>query len=233
MAKGTPAGRTGPAKRLTEAVMQRLDERARGFIKLDLAYVAAVGAVFTALQFGQDDVIWFWARIHVPVMILIAIGVFDLIVEMMVFDCWVDINQGVPARLPDGFLRFLTGCQPVIHMLFVGGVLTAVTSFSHGAQDARNRREGMAKLQEEIEEHMAEKGEPPNSFKDVAIAPYANREILELLQEERAVYRRVGQGYELRFRGKDGEFETEDDFLVTNSLRLRKIFPEEERPLLP
>jgi hypothetical protein len=145
-------------------VLKDLRDHTRSFLKLDFAYLATAGAIITTLKIARSELVDFGANLKLVVFILLAIALFDVLVNSLIFRDWFAARSGVGKRYSVKLLFGLLNTQPFIHLVFVGGLLSFATGFSSGYYDARERIKGRVLFQEQVELYMLKNGSPPNSI---------------------------------------------------------------------
>lgn len=208
-------------------VLKELREYTRVFLKLDFAYLVAVGAIVTTLKISRGELIEFGANLFFVAIFLAFLGITDTFIDSVVFNDWLSARTGAGKRQSPKFLRAILDLQPLLHMFFVIGLCLGAVSFSYGFQNSRTRVEGRVLLQEAVEWYMKKTGSPPKSLGELqsAIHPLAHERVLAKLDGEGAKVEATGpKSYKITFAGWDKAFGTADDEIVTQDLQLRQVF---------
>lgn len=205
--------------------LKELREHTRLFLKLDLAYLVAGGAIVTALKIGRGELIEFGAALEFVVFAFVALGLIDTIIDSLVFNDWLSARTSEGKRQPTRLIRILLGIQPTLHLFFVAGLLIWFVGFAKGAQDSITRIEGRVMFQEEVELYLKETGSPPRSLEELKAANRRINGVLAKLDGESVTVEATGpESYRITFGGWDKTVGTQDDEVVTQEFLLRKAF---------
>lgn len=215
---------TNPAP-LDGEVLKDLRDHTRAFLKLDLAYLAAGGAIITALKFGQNQLIEFGANVAMIVFALVFIGAVDTVIHTLVFNDWLSARTGSGKRQSSRLLRFLLDAQIFVHFIFVSSLVVVAVGFASGSQSVLTQLEARVMLQEEVELFIAQKGSPPKSMRELKATRSNLISIIEKLDGEEVRIEPTGpKSYKLTFAGWDKTLGTADDVIATQAVLLREVF---------
>jgi hypothetical protein len=212
-------------------LLRELREHTRSFIKLDLAYLAAGGAIVTALKLGRSELLEFGANAYLIAFALSVVITMDVIIESMVFQHWLAARSGSTKRPSVKAMQVLLDLQPKVHWVFVVGLILGATGFALGVEDVRKQIESRATLQESVDLFMIEKGRPPADITELRkYSSRAERAAAQLGGEAIIIEPRNTNGYKLTFAGDDHALGTEDDMVVTEDFSLRRVYERMRKP---
>lgn len=206
-------------------ILKELREYTRTFLKLDLAYLVAGGAIVTALKISRGELIEFGASLRFVAAALLILGLIDVSIDSLVFNDWLSARTGIGRRTSGKLLARLFDVQPWFHFVFIAGLTAYAFGFASGAHDARTRIEGRVLFQEQVEQYVQKNGLAPKSLKEMdTVSPIA-KVILSKLDGEGVRVESTGpKTYKITFAGDDKTFETADDVTATQDFILRKAF---------
>ena len=214
-----------PPKALDTETLKELREQTRLFLKLDLAYLAAGGAILTALKVGRSELLELGAHLLVVVSVLGVVSLVDVVIDSLVFSDWFSARTEITKRRSPRLIGVLMGAQPFFHFCFVATLLSFAVGYSSGVTHARAQIEGRVMVQEAVEAFMRRTGAPPKSFQELQNSERGMTAILLRLDGEGVKVEATGpKSYRITFAGWDKTFGTDDDEVVTQELSLRKVF---------
>lgn len=206
-------------------VLKDLREHTRVFLKLDLTYLAAGGAIITALKISRSELVNFSSDFVSIAFAIAFVATFDTVIFSMVFDDWLCARIGTGKRKSGNIIRLLLSIQPYLHLLFVSGLLLGAVNYAIGYHSGLKRIEGRVMLQEEVEGYMQRMESPPKSLNELKASTPRIDGVLKKLNGEDVIIEATGaKSYKLTFAGWDKVFGTQDDEFVTQDLSLRKVF---------
>lgn len=202
-------------------LLKDLRVRAEAFIKLDLGYLAAAGAVVTLLKFGRHELIEVGAKTYlIPIAMLVLITI-DVTIESIIFKDWIAARTGSIKRAPAGAIKILLGIQPILHSVFVTGLISFATGFSVGTDSSLTRLSFKADIQVAADAFVKDKSRPPNNLQELKQASISVKHAVEQLNGEQVAITPTGpKSYKLTFGGGDKSLGTEDDWNITEEVSL-------------
>lgn len=204
--------------------LKELRDNARVYQKLDLTYFAAGGAIVTALKLQDDALLEFGARQWVVVVAFLILLAADTFIEQFVFSEWLAAKTNATKRRAIRLVKGVIGLQPLLHLIFIGCVISGALGFARGATDFRDIIRARAAIQDATEVFLSEKKRLPNSIEElVASSPRASRWYGTLEHQPIRFEPDPKDRYRIVFSGRDKVFGTEDDDVVTSLVKLTKL----------
>ena len=214
---------------LNVETLKELREQSRLFIKLDFLYLAALGAVFTALKFGVNDFIDVATNFHYLGWMLVALVVLDGYSHGIVFNDWFSASSGVGIRQMPKLIHLVFKVQNWLHTIFVAGVIYFAVSWAFayglGKCEAIAEIEKTVLLQEQVELYIKSNGSPPKSLDELRNSSARIDLILDGIRGGPVKIDALGsKNYKITYAGNDGFFGTSDDRTDTHDILLRESF---------
>ncbi len=211
------------------AALQELRDRCWRFLRLDLLYVAAVGAVFTALSVSRAELIKFGAMVSTPAFAFVIIVTMDVAVESMIASELVGAHNGRKPKIPSIFISMFTGAQGFIHATLAGLIIVGLTSYAAGAQRYMDEQYARADIQDLIDQYIEKHGRVPQSRRELyrANAGYPSLQD-KLYTEAFSIAPDAKRKYIITFAGDDGKLGTADDDSHPGWIKIREMNEEME-----
>jgi len=114
----------------TAEVAGRLRNDARQFIKLDMAYLAAAGAIATVLKIDRYDLIDFVAAMRGSAYLYIGLLAYDVVASSLLSREWAAAKREAGKRMPRILVLGLHTVQPFRHFLFFAALTTYWVAYS-------------------------------------------------------------------------------------------------------
>lgn len=204
--------------------LKELRENARVYQKLDLAYLAAGGAIVTALKLNNDALLDFAAQLWAVVISFLILLAVDTFIEQFIFAEWIAAKTNAKKRRKIRSIVIALDAQPFLHLLFVSGVIAGVLGYSLGVTSVHDEFSARAWIQDETESFIAIKHRPPASIEElIAVFPYTSHRYNILKHEPIHFETDKKSKYRITFAGEDGLIGTADDVVVTSALKLRRV----------
>jgi hypothetical protein len=209
--------------------LKDLRENARRYLRLDLGYLAAAGAIVTALKFGRSEIIEVAAGVWFIGFAYILLILVDTSIEVLLLKEWIHTQIGSAKRMSAEKVMKALGWQPALHALFLSSIVVWGIGFSMGSTDALNAFRARVAIQDELDIFIAKVGRVPNSIEELRNGNDRIDSALRKLGEEPIwIEKGIGNKYKLIFSGDDRRFGTRDDEVVTPELPLREILKSRE-----
>lgn len=205
-------------------------DRSRLYLKLDLAYLAAAGAIVTALNIGRGELFDIGASLWPLAISFAVVALIDVLIEETLFGLWLrDRNESQPKQIPKALVFFMKS-QSSLHWLFIAGMLFFFLGMARGRHYAKESFEGQVEIQEEVDAYIREYGVVPESISKLNLQSKRYISGIRKLHGEKFSLSRVGEKeYSLRFAGKDNVLNTGDDRIATEELSLRLVMDAVEK----
>lgn len=194
------------------------------FLKLDLGYVVAAGAIFTGLKLEIDDLLINFGIITAIPVIFSLLVIVDAVIYSTLYEKWAKLNQRPFERWQERVLGVLMCLQVPFHLFFFVGLLTALTAFGRGSFDQIKELEAKARIQRAINLVIARTDKVPTTTSALPQSEYFQAAIEKLGPENIRITATGGTSYTLTFAGKDRKFGTPDDDEYTDKLSAVEIF---------
>jgi hypothetical protein len=211
------------------AALLTIKERVSTFQKLDLAYIAAGGAVVTAFKLSSSDVIEITAQFWIVVVAVLVLLVYDTILEKVVFLDWIASQQQSDKRLSSKALVKAISVQPLIHLTFICCLMTFGVGYAQGSNNSMRIFKGEAAIQDAVENFLVKEKRLPLSIAELESKYPNTKEYVDLigLSEIRIEHSTDAlEKYHLTFPGRDRKIDTSDDEMITATNDLTKIYDE-------
>ncbi|MDO8293288.1 MAG: hypothetical protein Q7T29_10575 [Gallionella sp.] len=209
--------------------LKELRESARVYQKLDFVYLAAGGAIVTALKLNSDGLLEFAAQIWAVVIAFVILLAVDTFIEQFVFSEWIAAKTNANKRYSVRSVRIALDIQPFLHLVFLGGVIFGVLGFSMGVTSVRDTLRAQAEIQNATELFVAKKQRPPASIEElIFVVPYADH-LHKVLNHQPIHFETDNkESYKIIFADEDGVLGTADDQVVTSAVKLKNILSDLE-----
>jgi hypothetical protein len=204
--------------------LKELRENARVYQKLDLAYLAAGGAIVTALKLHNNALFEFGARLWIVVVAFLILFAADTFIEQFVFGEWIAAKINAKKRHTMRSVVGALGVQPFLHLIFVSGVIAGVLGYSMGVTSVQDERRAQAGIQDATESFIVIKRRPPASIEElIAVFPFTSH-FYDILKHQPIHFETDNKDkYRIIFAGEDAVIGTTDDKVVTSAFKLRMI----------
>ncbi|WP_418118294.1 hypothetical protein [Variovorax sp. 350MFTsu5.1] len=207
------------------SVAKELLDHSRIFLKLDLAYLVAAGAIFTGLKLEIDDVLINFGTYWFVPWFFVALVSVDALAYQGLYNAWTRHLAPTPAAQPGGRALFvLTQMQVPLHLFFFTTLVVYLTGFAQGSFDAMREYEAKARIQRSIDLSIAETGKVPEDIAALAQTSYLRKALEKIRRGDVRIKATGGTSYTLTFAGKDHEFGTPDDDEYSNQISAAKIY---------
>jgi hypothetical protein len=204
--------------------LKELRENARLYQKLDLAYLAAGGAIVTALKLNNDALLEFSAQQWVVVIAFIILLSADTFIEQFVFSEWIAAKTNASKRRTTRVVKGVIGIQPVLHLIFISGVIASALGFAMGSTSFRDTVRARANIQDATEIFLSTRNRLPNSVEELMASTPNVAHWYDMLQHQPIrLEPDPKEQYRIVFSGLDRTFGTNDDEVVTSLVKLRKF----------
>ena len=214
-------------KALPEDVLKDLRDHARTYFKLDLTYVAAIGAALATVKFARPAMFESIASLANYGYVLIALILFDTFIAAWLTDEWFDVKCGLGEGMPR-FSRLLARAQPVAHAVFITTLLMLVIARSEGFYAAIWIRRAEVELQDSVERFALHTKRYPASFDELEREDQSVASIVVRLKGEQFSYERIGDhDYRLTFKHHQGGYP--ENRVATHEFQLQPILEEVEK----
>jgi hypothetical protein len=192
--------------------LKELRENARLYQKLDLAYLAAGGAIVTALKLNNDALLEFSAQQWVVVIAFIILLSADT------------AKTNASKRRTTRVVKGVIGIQPVLHLIFISGVIASALGFAMGSTSFRDTVRARANIQDATEIFLSTRNRLPNSVEELMASTPNVAHWYDMLQHQPIRFEPdPKEQYRIVFSGLDRTFGTNDDEVVTSLVKLRKF----------
>lgn len=206
-------------------LVKDIREDARLFIKLDLAYLAAGGAIVTALKISRYELIEFIAALQAVGIAYVALLVLDVLANSLIYREWVAARLDHAEQMSVAVIAGVIHVEMFFHLLFVAGVVVAVIAYSGGYSEANDEIRARVHVQDEFDAFVSSAGRLPTSLDEVRKLRPSIGQWLDRLGDEPIAFEKSGtKGYRLTFAGRDKVLGTVDDFVGTPELPLRRTW---------
>jgi len=213
----------GLANLTITGVLKELREKSRDFIKLDLAYIVALGTAITVLRLNRIELFEFTAGIKDLVFVFLFILFFDVTVYSVLWNEWLDSITGIQKRILRKYILGIIYLQPIFHFLLICLLVLGGVGYSLGYSNARAIIHAQASIQNNIETFIAKQDRSPTSLDEIIESFPRVTAFFEKIKKETILYEKKGKkDYRLVFPGLDGKLGTDDDFEVPHELQLQK-----------
>lgn len=204
--------------------LKELRDSARVYQKLDLTYLAAGGAIVTALKLSNNALLEVGARQSVIVLAFLTLLAADTFIEQFVFSEWLAAKTNATKRHANGFIKGLVALQPLFHLIFIGLVISGALGFAKGFTSFQDTIRARAAIQDATEIFLSERRRLPNSIEElVAFSPRVSRPYETLEHQPIRFEPDPKDQYRIVFSGQDNVLGTEDDDVVTSLVRLTEL----------
>lgn len=209
--------------------LKELRDTARVYQKLDLTYLAAGGAIVTALKLHDDALLEFGARQWVVVITFLLLLAADTFIEQFVFSEWLAAKTNATKRHAIQFVKGVISLQPFLHLIFISGVISGTLGFAKGATDFRDIIRARAGIQDATEVFLSERKRLPNSIDELINSSPRLFRLYDALKHQPIRFEPDSKNqYRIVFSGEDKVFGTEDDDVVTSLVKLTKLLDDSE-----
>lgn len=201
----------------------------RFYIKLDYAYLAAFGTIFTLLRLNREEVFSFLDSLNLVVFVALGLLSYDTVLYGLAL-LLKTTNDGRKANPINGsILHYLTVLQPLTHLLFIGYAISYTMGYSHAFAENRLSWDNKIAIQRDINLFSEKYHRFPKNINELK-ADFSDVDgIIRALKPELVRYTATSDtSYVLVFSGSDGVFGTSDDFTVYETTPLDKIRKEIE-----
>lgn len=192
-------------------------DHARQFLRLDLAYVVALGAAITVLQLnGRDllDIANEWKQVAQTYAYLLL---FDSALYAWLFALWVGL-PGVASFTPYRLHRWFMVAQPIAHAFFIVATVTGAAAYAGGMGSAYAEYDAMADVQSRVELFIAQHGRVPAAVGELGGSVGLKRSLnvlggASMIRIEGDPKRK----YKITFALRDRVFGTDDDEVLDST----------------
>jgi hypothetical protein len=202
-------------------------ESVRAFQKLDLAYIAAGGAIVTAFKLGSSDIIEMAAQLWIAVLAILVLLAYDTILEKVIFLDWIASQQQSGKRLSSKIIIRAISAQPIIHLVFISTLVTGGLGYALGSNSMMQIYKGEAAIQVAVEHFLRKEKRLPSSFEELeSKSPYTTQYFELIGRSEIRIESSTDavEKYRITFPGYDGKIGTPDDETVTDAINLTKMY---------
>ena len=207
-------------------VLIELRDTARGYKKLDYAYIAAAGAIIATFKLKGYPLYEFTSQFWTLIVIFIGVFLYDTLVESFFFEKWIDLKTGKQnIKLSDKILLRLSGSQSLIHFIFISLIVLGVAAFSKGSIRAINDLAARAEIQSYVNKYIDNHKTVPASIEQV-IKVYPNVEKYHEVLEKQPIRIKSQKKnkYVVTFSGNDKKLDTDDDSYTDDTIKLMDIY---------
>jgi len=204
-------------------------ESVRAFQKLDLAYIAAGGAIVTAFKLGSTDIIEMTAQLWIAVLAILVLLAYDTILEKVIFLDWIASQQQSGKRLSSKIVIGAISAQPIIHLAFISILVTGGLGYALGSNSRIQIYKGEAAIQVAVEHFLIKEKRLPSSIEELeSKSPYTTKYFELIGRSEIRIESSTDavEKYRITFPGRDGKIGTPDDETVTAAINLTKMYEE-------
>lgn len=204
-------------------------ERMGAFQKLDLAYIAAGGAIVTAFKLSSSDIIEMTAQLWVAVLAILVLLAYDTILEKVIFLDWIASQQKNSKRLSSKMIVGAISAQPIIHLVFISALVIGGLGYALGSNNRMQIYKGEAAIQVAVENFLIKENRLPSSIEELeSKSPYTTKyfELIGRSEIRIESSTETVEKYRITFPGSDGKIGTPDDETVTAAIDLTKMYEE-------
>lgn len=213
-----------PSILLDEKSSEVLNDHSKNFIKLDIGYLAAAGAIFTALKITRPELVEVGATVAPAVYSFCFILYLDIISYESTLKNLISARNGSKENRLSKPKLILIHNQAYIHAVFLTFLLVGSTAFYQGANSYRVTMESRATIQDSLELFIRQKGRIPSSSKELLAHSRIPESLLEKSGNEPfAIKSSKSNSYTLIFAGRDMQLGSKDDDLYDEKISIREI----------
>ncbi|MCQ3031401.1 hypothetical protein NLO88_12095 [Pseudomonas syringae] len=202
-------------------------ENVEAFKKLDLAYIAAGGAIVTAFKLSSTDIIEMTAQLWIAVLAILALLAYDTVLERVLFLDWIASQQQSGKRLSSKVIIGAISAQPIIHLMFISALVTFGLGYAVGSNSMMQIYKSEASIQVAVELFLIKEKRLPSGIEELESKyPYTTKyfELIGRSEIRLESSADTVEKYRLTFPGSDGKIGTSDDETVTAAINLRKMY---------
>ncbi|MDR7104518.1 hypothetical protein ACVK1X_003859 [Pseudomonas sp. PvR086] len=216
-----------PQNHFNASALLTIRESARTYQKLDLAYIAAGGAIVTAFKLSSSDIIEMTAQLWLAVVAIVVLLAYDTLLEKVIFLDWIASQQQSGKRLSSKIIISAISAQPMIHLIFIIVLVTGSLGYALGSHSAMQIYKGEAAIQVAVEHFRIKEKRLPNSIEELENkSPYTSQYFDLIGRSEIRIESTTDtvDKYRITFPGRDGKIGTPDDETVTAAIDLTKMY---------
>ena len=202
-------------------------ESVRAFQKLDLAYIAAGGAIVTAFKLSSSDIIEMTAQLWLAVLAILFLLAYDTILEKFIFLDWIAFQRKSGKRLSSKVIINAISAQPIFHLVFISTMVLYGLGYVQGSNSVMQIHKGEATIQAAVEHFLAKEKRLPSSIEELENQFPHTTEHFELIGRSEVKIESSSDAlekYRITFPGNDGKIGTPDDQIVTAAINLTRIY---------
>lgn len=199
-------------------------DHARIFLKLDLGYLIAAGAIFTGLKLEIDDVLKNFGVLLIAPILFGVLASIDSLIYSFLYNDWAKIGDESSMSTDRRIVPVLMRWQVKLHMGFVIFLLASLTGYAKGSYDSYKEVEAKARVQRGIDLVLAKTGKVPTSVSELPRSDYYQGAVRKFGPEHIRIQPTTGTSYTLTFAGDDGLFDTPDDDEYSDQLSAVDIY---------
>ncbi|WP_099431183.1 hypothetical protein [Pseudomonas mosselii] len=202
-------------------------ESVRAFQKLDLAYIAAGGAIVTAFKLSSSDIIEMTSQLWMAVLALIFLLTYDTMLDRLIFLDWIAFQRKSSKRLSSRMVTNAISVQPIFHMVFITAMVLYGLGYAQGSNSVMQIHKGEAIIQAAVENFLAKEKRLPSSIEELEIKSPHTTKYFELIGRSEIKIESSSDAldkYRITFPGQDGKIGTPDDKIVTAAINLTEIY---------
>ena len=200
------------------------------FLKLDIGYLFAAGALAATLQITRSEffnLIPIWMG---PGIALALVAAFDAFVFGALSQGWVYAKTGIGRRYGQSAIPRLLNFQIVWHTMFFFALIGFFSGYITSRQMNLAELRHQISLQESVESYIEKFGKTPSSAHDLSVeSPPSARKAINALKEQGLKIESFANGqYKITLGGRDGVLGTDDDDVITPEFKLKSILEKME-----
>lgn len=203
---------------------KELLDHSRLFLKLDLGYLVAAGAVFTGLKLEVNDVLGNFGTFRLLVFAFAVLVAVDAAIYSGLYGNWARLLTKAPSKQSRPLMRVTPQVQILLHTIFFTGLVSFLSGYAQATFDGMRELEAKARIQLGVDLTIARTGEVPATLSALPQVPLYQRAI-EKIGAHNICIKSTGQTtYVLTFAGEDGMFDTADDDDYTEQDSVRQLY---------
>lgn len=203
---------------------KELLDHSRLFLKLDLGYLVAAGAVFTGLKLEVNDVLGNFGTFRLLVLAFALLVAMDAANYSGLYASWARLLTKSPENHDAPILRVAPRVQILLHTGFFVGLVGFLSGYAQATFDGMRELEAKARIQLAVDLTIARTGKVPTTLSALPQVPLYQNAIAKIGDNNIRIKATSGTTYVLTFAGEDGVFDTADDDDYTDKESARQLY---------
>jgi hypothetical protein len=179
---------------LPDAVAKEIKSDARYYLRLDLAYVAALAAAIGLLKLRPGQLPATLSELSVPAIGFGVLLACDTFLYREASEHWIAAKLGQRAVLPGSLLIRVAKAQPTLHFIFVLAIVLGAFGYATGVNSHLQTLRDEARLQTELDLFNDRIHRYPTSLTELQASDERVADILHALRDSNLRYEAVGTG---------------------------------------